>query len=140
MSKVSHEELLQAAAEATKNSYSPYSKFKVGSAVLTKSGEVFTGCNVENSSYGLTMCAERNAIFQAVAKGHKRFTAVAIVADGDAMPYPCGACRQVMSEFCGPKCEVIVAPLHDLNAADVSSLEMLLAKSFTLRPEEDEEV
>jgi cytidine deaminase len=133
-------ELLEAAGEATKNAYAPYSKFKVGSAILTKSGEVFTGCNVENSSFGLTMCAERNAMFQAVARGHKRFKAVAIVADGDAMPYPCGACRQVMAEFCGPDCVIVVAPLQNLDDYDKSSLEMLLAKTFTLTraPEDDE--
>ncbi len=91
--------LLEAAKAAAANAYAPYSGFRVGAAVLTQSGEVFAGCNVENSSYSLTVCAERNAIFQGVAAGHRRMIAVAIfVPEGDPAP-PCGACRQVMSEL-----------------------------------------
>jgi len=92
-------ELLKKAAEVREKAYAPYSDFKVGAAVLTADGSVFTGCNVENASYGLTICAERAAIFAAVAAGHKDITALAIVADADKPVSPCGACRQVLAEF-----------------------------------------
>jgi cytidine deaminase len=90
------ERLIEAAVEAQKNSYSPYSRYPVGAAVLTQSGRVFAGCNVENASYGLAMCAERSAIFHAVTSGHDSIAAVAVVG---AAAKPCGACRQVMYEF-----------------------------------------
>ena len=105
-------ELISAALKARKNSYSPYSGYSVGAAILCKDGSVFTGCNVENASYGATMCAERTALFAAVAAGHRDFEAVAIVGGkaGEAdLPYPCGSCRQVLSEFCGSDFRVIVA-------------------------------
>jgi len=96
--KIDWAALIAAAREARKNAYAPYSKFCVGAAVLGESGRVFTGCNVENSSYGLTVCAERNAIFQAVAAGEKRIVACAI--DTGEKPSPsCGMCRQVFAEF-----------------------------------------
>jgi len=82
--------------------FAPYSKFPVAAAVVDEHGRVFTGVNVENASYGLTMCAERVAIFTAVAKGARRITAVAVTAKNAASITPCGACRQVMAEFCGP--------------------------------------
>ena len=88
------------------NAYAPYSGFRVGAAVLA-CGKVYTGCNVENASYGLTMCAERVAIFKAVSDGCREIEKIAIFAS--SMPYPCGACLQVMEEFCSPHCEVIVA-------------------------------
>lgn len=94
--------LLQLARDAQKNAYAPYSKFRVGAAILLENGEVFTGCNVENVSYGLTNCAERSAIFAAVAKlgGEAvNIVAVAVVNDQDAPCSPCGACRQVIAEF-----------------------------------------
>ena len=87
-----------AAKAAMKNAYCRYSKFRVGAAVLTESGEIFAGCNVEDASYGLTMCAERNAIFQAVAKGQRKIRAVVVVTPKKPVP-PCGACRQVINEF-----------------------------------------
>jgi len=90
------ERLLEAAVEAQKRAYCPYSRYPVGAAVLTDAGRVFAGCNVENASYGLSMCAERAAIFHAVAAGHDSVAAVAVVS---AAGKPCGACRQVMSEF-----------------------------------------
>ena len=91
---------MRAAAEAAaKKAYCPYSKFPVGASVLTDEHEVFAGCNVENASFGLTICAERNAIFQAVAKGNRKILAVVIVAPKSAPSPPCGACRQVINEF-----------------------------------------
>jgi cytidine deaminase len=92
-------QLLTRAEDALKNAYAPYSKFKVGCALLTEDGRIYTGCNIENASYGATNCAERTAIFKAVSEGHKDFTALAIVSD---IPHvvPCGICRQVIAEFC----------------------------------------
>ncbi|MBQ3604017.1 MAG: cytidine deaminase [Clostridia bacterium] len=106
------QKLINAAMQARMESYSPYSGYSVGAAVLTASGEIFSGCNIENASYGATMCAERTAIFSAIAAGHKNFTAIAIVGgkDGEAdLPYPCGMCRQVLSEFCDKDFKVIIA-------------------------------
>lgn len=92
------EELCQLARQAMQRSYSPYSKYAVGAALLSSDGRVFTGCNIENASYGLTNCAERTAMFKAVSEGAQDFTTIAIASNG-ALPYPCGACRQVLNEF-----------------------------------------
>ncbi|KUK14540.1 MAG: cytidine deaminase [Synergistetes bacterium] len=92
-------ELIELAIRAKERAYAPYSKFKVGSAILGKNGRVFLGCNVENSSYGLTVCAERVALYNAVSNGCKNFEAIAVVGDGDCYAFPCGACRQVLYEF-----------------------------------------
>lgn len=93
-------ELIRIASEALAQAYAPYSKFRVGASVLTGSGEAASGCNVENSSFGLTICAERAAIFAAVAQGAKKIDKVVIVGEkADRPPYPCGACLQVMNEF-----------------------------------------
>ena len=91
--------LLQAARAARAQAYAPYSRFLVGAAVLDENGRVFAGCNVENASFGLTICAERNAIFQAVAAGVRNIVAVAVYTPTPAVTTPCGACRQVMAEF-----------------------------------------
>jgi len=96
----------KAAAKAAKNAYAPYSRFPVGATVLTSHGEIFAGCNVENASYGLTICAERNAVFQAVAAGKPQIRAIVVVTSSDIPSSPCGACRQVLSEF-GRDIEVI---------------------------------
>lgn len=96
---MTNEELINIAVKAMKRAYAPYSQFKVGAALLTKSGKVFEGFNIENSSYGLSICAERVAIFSAVVAGERNFEKIAIVADTDKLVSPCGACRQVMSEF-----------------------------------------
>lgn len=93
------DDLIQAATKAREKSYSPYSKFAVGAAVQTRTGEIFGGCNIENASYGLSMCAERNAIFNAVSAGHQDLVAIAVIGQTDGPISPCGACRQVISEF-----------------------------------------
>jgi cytidine deaminase len=100
------QKLTDAARAASANAHCLYSRFPVGAAVLTGTGEIFAGCNVENASFGLTICAERNAIFQAVAKGHPTIRAVVVFTPTDAPTPPCGACRQVINEF-GPDAEVI---------------------------------
>jgi len=94
------EKLVKEAERALNNAYAPYSNYKVASALLCKDGRVFTGVNVENASYGLTMCAERVSVFKAVSEGCKEFTAIAIVSEDSSIPpFPCGACRQVLAEF-----------------------------------------
>ena len=96
---MTEKELVVLAKEAMEYAYSPYSKFKVGAAVLAKDGRVFTGCNVENASYGATNCAERTAIFKAVSEGYREFEAIAVVASSGDYASPCGICRQVLAEF-----------------------------------------
>jgi len=95
------EALLQAALDARLNAHAPFSKFLVGAAIEASDGRIFGGCNIENSSYGLTNCAERTAIFRAVAEGARRFTRIAIVVDTEKLTPPCGACRQVLWDLCG---------------------------------------
>jgi cytidine deaminase len=126
---LSHSEvdlLLARAAEARKTAYVPYSRFPVGAALRSEDGTIYTGCNVENASYGLTICAERNAVAHAVAEGARRFDAVAVVTENGVTP--CGMCRQVLAEF-GPTMTVIVADAagnqHVYNMAD------LLPAAFT---------
>ena len=99
MISLTNQQLINKAYEAMNNSYSPYSKFKVGAAVLTSDGQVYTGGNIENVSYGATICAERTAIFKAVSEGHTKIQKLAIVSMTRKYTYPCGMCRQVMSEF-----------------------------------------
>ena len=114
LTKEEEKMLLDAAQTVREHSYSPYSKCKVGAAVLTRDGEIFTGTNIENASYGLTVCAERNAIFAAVSADKRRFRALALITQklpGLAFNSPCGACRQVMSEFIAPDTPVLVAVL-----------------------------
>jgi cytidine deaminase len=93
--------LIAAAKQARENAHAPYSNFRVGAALRAKSGRVFSGCNVENATLGLTCCAERTAIFKAVSEGERGFEAIAVVADTDTLTPPCGACRQIIWEFCG---------------------------------------
>ena len=101
--------LIREARKAMERAYAPYSNYNVGVVLLCTDGTVFKGCNIENASYGLTNCAERTALFSAIAAGKKEFEAMAIVASGRPAPFPCGACRQVLSEFCGPDFLVHVA-------------------------------
>ena len=96
-----HEALLTAAKQARENAHAPYSNFRVGAAVRASSGRIFGGSNIENASYGLTLCAERVAIFKAISEGERNFEAVAVVTDADVLTPPCGACRQIIWEFCG---------------------------------------
>jgi cytidine deaminase len=105
-----HEALLVAATAARENAVATFSKFRVGAALRAKSGKVYTGCNVENASYGLTICAERVAIFKALSEGERGFDAIAVVADTERLTPPCGACRQIIWEFCGDA-EVILGNL-----------------------------
>ena len=101
------DELFALARRASEAAYAPYSKFRVGAALLGADGRIFTGCNVENRSFGLTVCAERNAVFQGVSQGCRNFLALAIVTPDSGEPVgPCGACRQVLSEFMGPQAPV----------------------------------
>lgn len=123
--------LLKAAGNARKHAYAPYSGFAVGAAVLATSGSIFTGCNVENASYGLTVCAERVAILNAVSEGETRIAAVAIVAEGNPPAVPCGACLQVMVEFGGRETLIVCAAPDGSRAT--YSLGDLLPKPFKLR-------
>ena len=93
--------LVEAAKQARENAHAPYSNFRVGAALRSTSGRIFAGCNVENATYGLTMCAERVAIFKAVSEGERGFSAIAVVTDTELLTPPCGACRQLIWEFCG---------------------------------------
>lgn len=104
------ETLIDAARQARERAYAPYSRFQVGAAVRTRAGRIYTGCNIENASYGLTLCAERLAVFKAVSEGEREFDAVAVVTDADSLTAPCGACRQILWEFCGDV-EVVLANL-----------------------------
>jgi cytidine deaminase len=108
LDKQTIEELITTAVKAQQMAYAPYSKFRVGAALLTTDGEVITGCNVENSAYGLCNCGERTAIFKAVSEGKRDFQAIAIVGDSPTPCAPCGACRQVMVEF-APQMQVVMA-------------------------------
>ena len=101
--------LLKIAAEARDHSYAPYSNYRVGAALLTKNGRIYQGCNIENASYTPTICAERTAFFKAIYDGIREFSAIAIIGSGDSPAYPCGVCRQVMSEFCDATFEIIVS-------------------------------
>ena len=93
--------LIDAAKQVRENAHAPYSNFRVGAALRSTSGRIFSGCNVENATYGLTMCAERVAIFKAISEGERGFSALAVVTDADTLTPPCGACRQLIWEFCG---------------------------------------
>lgn len=122
-----YKKLVEMAYEAMTFAYTPYSKFNVGAALLTKSGKVYTGCNVEIASYGATNCAERTAIYKAISEGEKEFKAIAVVSSSKDFTYPCGICRQVIVEF-GKDIEVIVAKDDDYV---VYTIDDLLPKSFT---------
>ncbi|HWI50315.1 MAG TPA: cytidine deaminase [Rummeliibacillus sp.] len=117
------EQLMNLAKEGREKAYVPYSKFKVGAALLTADGKVYKGCNIENSGYSMTNCAERTAMFKAVSEGERDFAAIAIVADTDGPCSPCGACRQVISEFCAPNMPVYLTNMKgDVRETTVAEL------------------
>lgn len=128
---ITDNELIASAISARKNAYAPYSGFKVGAALLTVGGRIYTGCNVENAAYGETVCAERNAFFKAVSEGERNFVKIAIVGGGDTLTlsYPCGSCRQVMTEFCNEKLEILIS---DGNKTEKHTLRELLPHSFNV--------
>jgi cytidine deaminase len=120
--------LSKRALAARKHSYSPYSKFRVGAALLTQSGKVFTGCNIENSSYGLTICAERTALFKAISEGQTKFKAIAIASDENGFTPPCGACRQVIIDLAG---DIDIILTKKNGETQVMSMKELLPHAFT---------
>lgn len=124
--------LLESARKAMAKAYAPYSRFKVGAAVLTANDKVFTGCNVENASYGLTICAERSAAVSAVSAGERRFKAVAIIVAGKKPACPCGACLQVLSEFAAADMKILMASSGNLKAPKTARLSELLPRQFRL--------
>lgn len=124
-------ELIEIAKTASVNAYAPYSKFKVGAALLAQSGKIYSGCNVENASYSMTICAERNAVFQAIANGERNYAAIAIYVDSDLSFPPCGACRQVLSEFAN---DLVVIISNRVNSND-TTLSKLLPERFSLKDE-----
>jgi len=132
MAAVNKQELVRAAARARKRAVAPYSKFKVGAALLTKAGEIIGGANVESASYGLTGCAERVALFNALTSGKRNFVAVAVVARTAGGPMPCGACRQLLAEY-APKAKVFVADSRALDVIRVFSVRQLLPAAFVLK-------
>ena len=121
------QKLIDRATVAREKSYSPYSHFGVGAALLCEDGTIYEGCNIENASYGLTNCAERTAIFKAISEGHRKFKALAVVADTEGPCSPCGACRQVMKEF--KISTIIMANLK--GNIEIVSIEDLLPFSFS---------
>ena len=121
--------LLDLAEEARDHSYAPYSKYHVGAALLTADGHVYQGCNIENAAFTPTTCAERTAFFKAVYDGHRAFKAIAVIATGEEMGFPCGVCRQVMAEFCD-RDFIIITANKDRSKVDVSPFETLLPHSF----------
>ena len=133
MEQVMVEKLIDTAIEQLQFSYTPYSNFKVGAALLAKNGEIFTGCNIENASYTPTNCAERTAFFKAVSEGVREFRAICIVGgkDGKLTEYtaPCGVCRQVMMEFCDPKTFQIILAV-DKERYEIYTLEELMPLGF----------
>jgi cytidine deaminase len=127
------EQLIEAAITARQRAYAPYSKFPVGAALLTPDGQIFTGCNVENASYGLTICAERAAVFSAISAGRQRFELLAVATAGGSSP--CGACRQVLVEF-SPALPIILVDVDRPGEITESTIQELLPAAFrSFRPQ-----
>jgi cytidine deaminase len=126
------DKLLSAAFEAQSKAYCPYSNFPVGAAVLVADGTVFKGCNVENGSYGLTVCAERNAIATAVAAGYLNMKAIAVVTSASKIARPCGACRQVIGEFSNEESPTVIITQSGIGQSVVEIINDLLPQRFTL--------
>ena len=129
--KIDQKKIVAAAAAARAGSVSPYSKFKVGAALLAKNGEIISGANVESASYGLTCCAERVALFNALTSGRKKFIAVAVVARAPGGPMPCGACRQLLAEY-APDARVLVADSRALTKIREFPVRELLPLAFVV--------
>lgn len=125
--KHTDDELIAAAAEVRERAYAPYSNFKVGAAVETDDGNIYTGCNVESASYGLTVCAERVAIWKGISRGEKKFGRIAVVVDTEELTPPCGVCRQIIWEFCGDV-PVILSNLH--GRSETVMMSELLPRAF----------
>ena len=119
---MTYKTLATRARSARARAHSPYSHFRVGAALLTKSGKVYTGCNVESSSYGLTMCAERVAMFKAVSEGEKQFVAIAVASDEKSFTSPCGACRQVIMDLAGDIDFIMINSKGELKTMKMSTL------------------
>jgi cytidine deaminase len=130
---INKNKLIQAAAKARQRAVAPYSKFKVGAALLTKSGEIISGANVESASYGLTCCAERVALFSALTSGKKNFIAVAVVARAAGGASPCGACRQLLAEY-APDAMVFMADSAALKKVREATVRELLPSAFVIVP------
>lgn len=128
--EIDYKQLMDRAKEASKMSYSPFSRFAVGAALVAKSGKIYSGCNVENSSFGMTNCAERTAIFKAVSEGEREILAIAIYSPNSDNCYPCGACRQVMYEFQGD--EEIIVITEDCGRLDARKLSEFLPFGFRI--------
>lgn len=123
-------ELIEAAEKARENSYAPYSKFRVGAAVETKAGKIYSGCNIENASYGITVCGERVAVWKALSEGEREFSQIAVVVDTEELTPPCGVCRQIIWEFCGN----IPVTLANLSGkSETLMMEDLLPRAFGRR-------
>ncbi len=133
MAAINKRALVRAANQARAQAVAPYSKFRVGAALLTRSGEIIAGANVESASYGLTCCAERVALFKALTNGRRNFVAVAVVARTAGGPKPCGACRQLLAEY-APGAKVFIADSRALNAIKVFSVQKLLPVAFRMKP------
>lgn len=125
---VQHKDLIERAHSARKLAYAPFSKFKVGAALLASNGRIYTGCNIENSSYGLTICAERTAIFKALSEGDRNFDAIAIISDLNDFTSPCGACRQVLSDLAG---NIDIIMINSSKKIKVVKLKELLPMAFS---------
>ena len=128
--EIDYKVLMDRAKEASKMSYSPFSRFAVGAALIAKSGKIYSGCNIENSSFGMTNCAERTAIFKAVSEGEREILAIAIYSPNSDNCYPCGACRQVMYEFQGD--DEIIVITEDCGRLDASKLSEFLPFGFRI--------
>ncbi|MCB2297258.1 cytidine deaminase [Clostridium tagluense] len=124
-----YKKLAKIAIDARENAYAPYSKFKVGAAVVTEDDSIYTGCNIENASYGASNCAERTAIFKAVSEGHKKIKAIAVVGDMSTHTYPCGICRQVIAEFATENINIIMVKSEDDYI--IKTMEEILPGAFT---------
>ncbi len=128
--KKDSEKLVKAARSAREKAFAPFSGFRVGAALQTENGKIFTGCNIENASYGLTMCAERVAIFKAVSEGKRAFEKIFVVADTEELTPPCGACRQIIWEFCG---DVPVTFANLKGKVETVQMKELLPRAFDMK-------